>query len=380
MHVRPDSMLEGRTSVVYHAFYGRYCDSPRAIYETLRDRPGMSHVWLAHPDHRAGFPAGVDTVTVDTDEARQALEAADLLVANTHTETEWDKGPHTTYLQTWHGTPLKRIHHDVLWAPPGRLERLDGDVAKWDLLLSPNAPSTPLLRQAFRYDGAVLESGYPRNDALSDPSSDALRRSLRSRLGIDDETVAVLYTPTWRDDEFFTGDSRDVPMALDFERLVDGLEPGHCILVRSHAMMTGRSVPPALPGVIDVSYYPDITDLYLAADALVTDYSSAMFDFAVTDKPIVFYAYDLDRYRDSVRGFYFDLFADAPGPVVQTVDDLVGVLRDLPGVERDFAAAYARFRARYDHLEDGFATQRVLERLGLDTPAAEPARVAASAG
>ncbi len=354
--------------VVYHSFYGRYSDNPRAVFEALQHRLDASHVWLAHPAHQDGFPVGVATVPVDSAAGQEALESADLLVSNTHVEADWHKAPHTTYLQTWHGTPLKRIHHDVLWAPPGRLSRLDEDVADWDVLLSPNAPSTPRLRQAFRYDREVLETGYPRNDALRSVDRDNLRHAGRHALGIVDDVVAVLYAPTWRDDEVFTEDRRGVPMALDLERCVERLGAGYRILARPHSAMTGRSVPPAVPGVINVSYYPDITDLYLAADVLVTDYSSAMFDFALTGRPIVFYAYDMERYRDSIRGFYFDLFPYAPGPVVLTVDDLVAALRDLPGLAREFAAPYERFATTYGHLEDGHATERVLERLGLLAP------------
>jgi CDP-glycerol glycerophosphotransferase len=111
--------------VVYNSFHGRYSDNPRAIYEVLRDRPGLEHVWLADPAHEAAFPPHVEVADIETPEATKALESADLLVANTHTEVAWDKRPDTLYLQTWHGTPLKRIHRDVLWAPEGRLDRLD---------------------------------------------------------------------------------------------------------------------------------------------------------------------------------------------------------------------------------------------------------------
>ena len=134
--------------VVYNSFMGRFSDNPRALYERLCDRPGLVHTWLLDPAHRAAFPEGVRTAEVDTPAARSALESADLVIAGTHTEIEWDKPAGTTYLQTWHGTPLKRIHWDVLWAPEGRLERLQRDVDRWDHLVSPSAAATPLLRQA----------------------------------------------------------------------------------------------------------------------------------------------------------------------------------------------------------------------------------------
>src|SRR4051794_7530973 len=186
--------------IVYHSFGGRYSDNPRAIYEALVERGDHAeHVWLCDPAHAAGFPPGTAVVACG-DPASRLLESADVVVSNTHIELEWRKAPGTVYLQTWHGTPLKRIHFDVRWAPPGRLERLTRDVRRWDHLLSPNAVSTPLLRQAFGYDGPVDETGSPRNDVLSSPARDRIRDRVRDRLAIPRGATAVLYAPTWRDD------------------------------------------------------------------------------------------------------------------------------------------------------------------------------------
>jgi CDP-glycerol glycerophosphotransferase len=352
--------------IVYNSFHGRYSDSPRAIFERLRDRDGLQHVWLAHRDHGAAFPDGVTTVDIDGPDARGALESADLVVASSHTEVDWDKPETTTYLQTWHGTPLKRIHYDVLWAPPGRLERLDEDIARWDLLLSPNPVSTPRLRKAFGYDREVLESGYPRNDLLSSPRASEVGAKVRSHLGIPTGATTVLYAPTWRDDDVLRDTTSDVPFALDPHEFASACGPDQVLLVRAHNLATGRSRMSEIPGVHDVSYYPDVRDLYAAADVLVTDYSSVMFDFAITGRPLVFYAYDHDRFRDSIRGFYFDLLSDdAPGPVVRTQSDLVATLGRLPEVVEEYAGRYREFRRTFTALEDGHATDRVLERLGL---------------
>jgi CDP-glycerol glycerophosphotransferase len=354
-----------RVKIVYNSFHGRYGDNPRAVYERLATIPGQEHVWLAHDEHLAGFPPGVDTVDIDSPRAAQALESADLVIANTHTELEWDKSPGTVYLQTWHGTPMKRIHHDVHWAPPGRLARLDRDVARWDLLLSPNAPSTPRLREAFRFTGEVVESGYPRNDVLAARGGGRRRRKARALLGLDDAATVVLYAPTWRDDEYFSDSSDPGPLPLDVEHLARRLGPDHVLLVRTHTMMTGRVVVPEGSQVRDVSYVSDIRDLHLAADVLVTDYSSAMFDFAVTGRPMVFYAPDLERFRDSIRGFYFDLEPVAPGPVVDDPDDVAHALSDLPALQRRYAERYDAFRRTFCHLEDGMATERVVRHLRL---------------
>src|SRR3712207_9253014 len=108
-------------------------------------------------------------------------------------------------------------------------------------------------------------------------------------------------------------------------------------------MVSDRLDFPEGGAVRDVSAYPDIRYLYLAADVLVTDYSSTMFDFGITGKPQLFYAYDLDAFRDSLRGFYFDFAAIAPGPILETTPQLIAALRDLDAVEREHAGRYAAF-------------------------------------
>jgi CDP-glycerol glycerophosphotransferase len=264
-------------------------------------------------------------------------------------------------VQTWHGTPLKRIHADVLWGPEGLLEHLSLDVDRWDVLLSPNGYSTTTFRQAFRWPGEILEIGYPRNDVLLSPRAAEIRSRVRRELGIEDGRTAVLYTPTWRDDAFWS-DTLQEPLELDVDRFLAELGDDHVLLLRLHYKLTGRLRHRDHPAVRDVSAVADVSDLYLAADAMVTDYSSTMFDFAVTGKPLLFYTYDLEKYRDELRGFYFDLSVDPPGPLVTTTEELLNQLRGIDAVTSEHAAAYARFRQRFCHLDDGRATERFLRR------------------
>jgi CDP-glycerol glycerophosphotransferase len=347
--------------ITWFCFRGLYADNPRALYEAALARGiDATHTWLTLPKARAGFPPGTTTIEYRTPESVAALEGADVVVANDCISLPWTKRPDAVYLQTWHGTPLKRIHHDVPNPKPGWLDAPDRDIARWSHLLSPNPPSTPLLRGAFRYPGPIHETGYPRNDPLSAPDRGEIRARIRRELGLADNTTAVLYAPTWRDDLVWgSGPDFELPIDLkDFARLDD-----HVLLVRLHSMVSDRlALSPDAP-VIDVSDVADTAGLYLAADVLVTDYSSAMTDFAITGKPILLYTYDLEHYRNDLRGFYFDLEQIAPGPLLRTSAELVDALAGVADLAAEYADAYARFRRTFCSLEDGHASDRVLDLL-----------------
>jgi CDP-glycerol glycerophosphotransferase len=362
--------------IVWSCFRGLFADNPRAIYDALLargPRPDITHTWLCTEASEKSFPADVDTVVYRTPESVEVLQAADLVIANDCLSMPWTKRAGATYLQTWHGTPIKKIHHDVQPVREGWLDGATRDIARWDHLLSPNPASTERLRHAFRFGGPIHETGYPRNDVLNSPDRDAIRAKVRAELGIADGTTAVLYAPTWRDDLVFDSGGPGFELSIDLPAFADRLGGDHVMLVRLHSIISGRLVlDPALP-VVDVSAMPDSAALYLAADVMVTDYSSAMCDFAVTGKPLIFYTYDLEHYRDDLRGFYFDLAAAAPGPLVRTSPELLEAIADVGVTAAEHADRYARFRETFCSLEDGAASARVLDLLsGVLAPAAAP--------
>ena len=364
--------------MLFDSFGGRYSDNPRAISEALHRRAApVEHVWVTSDGGRH-LPAYADAVAPGTKRHRAYLEQADAIVANDVLPYPFSKSHATTYLQTWHGTPLKRVAFDVARPRfPGSRRHyeidLGRDVARWDLLLSANRFSTEIFPGAFRYAGPVAETGYPRNDLLLSPERDLIRRRARAELGIAEDVRALLYLPTWRDGDYFS-------LALDADAVGRALGDACLVLVRAHGLLakTGANVA-AHPVLRDVTHHDDLRELYLAADALITDYSSAMFDFALTGKPILLYVHDLERYRDELRGFYFDLCAEAPGPLVRTTTELVSELRDLDAVTERYAGAYARFRERFCHTEDGRASERVVDILLERLEGAPPVPVAASA-
>jgi CDP-glycerol glycerophosphotransferase len=314
-------------------------------------------VWVVD-DPAVEVPAGTRAVARRTEEWHALLGHARGYVANAGAPYWFDKPAGQFHLQTWHGTPLKRIGED---RGPGDFStwrhrrRIAAQAAGWDALISPSPYCSEIFRSAFRYPGRMLESGYPRNDVLVNDGGE-VRRRVRERLGITAADRVVLYAPTWRE---YLGVRTSKPLYLDPERLTAEM-PDTVLLVRGHYNSTGQQdLFTGHDRIHDVTRYPDIADLYLAADALVTDYSSVMFDFVLTDRPVVLLVPDLDRYRDVERGFYLDLETRAPGPLVASTDAVVEVLRgaDAHGAER------AAFRREFCPWDDGRASARVVDDL-----------------
>ena len=349
---------------LFESWRGRYADSPRAISERLRvTHPGLRQVWVVD-DPAVSLPVGVDRVLRNTPGYFIRLSGARYVVSNDMMPRFPGHLPRTSYLQTWHGTPLKTIGFDTRAASfagaQTYLRRLARDVRRWDFLLSPSPYCTGIFRTAFGYSGRVLELGYPRNDGLRAETAAADRQRIRASLGIPATARVVLYAPTWRDDAVAADGRPTLPPELRLPDLIEQLDDETILLVRMHRVVADRLTDRHHPRLRDVSDLPEIQDLFLAADLLVTDYSSAMFDFAVTGRPIVFYAPDLDRYRDQLRGFYLDYAHDLPGPIARGQAELAELLNQPAGWFADYAPRYAEFVARFCPWDDGQAADRVV--------------------
>jgi len=356
-----------RDAVVYDSFLGRqYSDSPRAIHEELvrRDAP-LEHLWVVR-DGRCRVPESATVLREGSRAYHEALARARFVVTNDHFPDWFARRPDQVCLQTWHGTPLKRLGFDVsdMRRTVRRFERRwKQQVANWQYVLSPNRFSTPILRRAYAIEGEMLETGYPRVDVLARADRDVLGRALRRRLGVPEDARVVLYAPTYRDQVVDRRGRFRLDLRLDVERLREAVGRDTVILFRKHHYIVD-AVPATADGFVrDVSAYPDGTELLLAADVLVTDYSSMMFDFANTRRPMLFFTYDLDAYQDEIRGFYVDFHATAPGPLLRTTDELAEALRDLDGVRAEYAQRYEAFAATFCELDDGRAASRVVDRV-----------------
>jgi CDP-glycerol glycerophosphotransferase len=359
-----------RDSVFFVSWKGKQCgDNPLGIAQELRRRGDDREQLWAITDWSVPVPEGGRGVLRGTQEYYEALARSRYLVSNDDMQLPFRKRDGQLYLQTWHGTPLKRIGFDIsnpqFISGTAYFDHLARDVAQWDLLVSPNPFSTPIMRRAFRYEGEICEYGYPRNDLLHRADTPELAGRVRARLGVPEGKKVVLYAPTWRDNQVYSNGRRyRFDMRLDLERAWRALGPDYVFLIRGHHQMADDVPAGMRPGfALNVTAYPDITELFLVADVLVTDYSSAMFDYAVTGRPMVFFTYDLADYRDNLRGFYFDFEAEAPGPLLEASSDVLDAISGIESVAHGYRDAYQRFAAKFCPLDDGKAAARVCDRL-----------------
>ncbi|WP_329368421.1 bifunctional glycosyltransferase/CDP-glycerol:glycerophosphate glycerophosphotransferase [Streptomyces sp. NBC_01483] len=353
-----------KDTAVFAAYWNAdYACNPAAIDQKLRElAPHVKPTWVLKPDPRNRPPADTATVHPGSFGFWRAMARSKYFVNNVNFPTRVVKRPGQVFVQTHHGTPLKRMGVDQVEFPLGAaqmdMELLMHRVDHWDYSISSNSFTTATWDRAYPSTSySSLDYGYPRNDVLVN-ATDADRTAAREKLGLAPDAKVVLYAPTHRD-------YQSVPQPLlDVEHFADSLGDGFTVLVRAHYFNLGTRHG-TTDGIIDVSGHPSVEELYLAADCLLTDYSSLMFDYALLDRPVVIYANDWEVYR-ATRGTYFDIHVESPGPVVATKEDLIDVF--LSGRWSDDTSAKVRteFRRRFCEYDDGRAAERVVRRVFLD--------------
>lgn len=326
------------------------------IRETQMRRPDAK-IRVGVIDYSVAVPAGTIPIIIGTKGWWQALHNSKYVISNSWLPNGFKKQPGQIVIQTWHGTPLKFLGLDRADAGgPGRKAKLTSEANEWDLLVSQNQHSSASFRSAYGYEGEIAEVGYPRNDDLVN-TSDQERRRIRHSLGLADGEIAVLYAPTWRESDKSTSDF------LDVATFAQKLGNGHRILLRGHSVTLRRGSNIDVPGVLDVTRYPNATELMIAADVLVTDYSSIMFDFTVTGKPLIFFTPDFDEYTGGGRGIYFDLVPPAPGPMSTTQEELLGYIHTLDQVKTTYSSAYESWQQRFNAWDDGHSSRKLMDRV-----------------
>lgn len=352
--------VEVEDAIYFESFIGKFCAcNPKAVFDEVGRRDLGLTRYFGVKDHSVPVPEGAVPLIINSLEWWRVRHQARYLVTNDWLHDTYQHRPHQRVLQTWHGTALKLLALDRLQARDKSwfVKMVQAESASWDLLLAENGYSVDLMRGAYDYAGTVLESGYPRNDILTSTDAVGVRDRLRSLLGITPDQKAVLYAPTWREDRTSMVDD------LDLAGLARSLGEDYVVLARGHGNTMRGNAEIAADRVIDVTSYPEASDLYCAADVAITDYSSVMFDFTVTGKPLLFFTPDYDSYLNELRGVYFDLGEVSPGPMLTRQVELADAVRAADEIRRDWSARYDAWTTRFNAWDDGRSSARAVDAL-----------------
>ncbi len=362
-------------TILFISFHGRgYTDNPMALHQYLTANPQYHNYRciyaIKHHRQKKIQIENAKVIEYFSIPYFFYLARAKYWIVNCKLPKYVLKKKNQIYLQTWHGTPLKKLAHDIE-VPEGTtfyrsemsIEEMrstyDNDVSKYTYMISPSSFTTEVFQSAFRINKErLIETGYPRNDILSNYSDEDVLK-IKEQLKIPKDKKVILYAPTWRDNSYNLK-GYTFKLEVNFKKWQERLKDEYIVLFKPHYLIINDF---DLEAVKDFVYFidpqSDISSLYLVADVLVTDYSSVFFDYAILRRPIYFYMYDLDNYRDELRGFYLDIYHDLPGEVVEDED----VLLDKIALKQYDYQVLEKFNQRFNNHEDGNASKRVIEIL-----------------
>ncbi|MFB5661494.1 CDP-glycerol glycerophosphotransferase family protein [Alteribacillus sp. HJP-4] len=358
--------------IVFESFFGKqYSCNPRAIYEELREKyPKYTFYWSIDHRYKDTFKKhGLNTVPRFTLRWFLIMMRAKYWVFNSRLPKWMPKPENTVYLQTWHGTPLKKLALDMdeVYMPGTTTKKYKrnfvAEAKRWNYLVSPNPYSSEIFKRAFKFKRKLLETGYPRNDFLTNYTDEDVE-AIRKHINIPEGKKVILYAPTWRDNEYHFIGMYKFALKMDLDKMRDEFGDDYVILLRLHYLISDHLDIKKYEGfAYDVSNYEDIRELYVVSDLLITDYSSVMFDYGILKRPMIFFAYDIDNYRDKLRGFYFDFEHEAPGPIVQNTEEILDEIRHVNTIRMRYKRECSQFEQRFHSLEDGRAAEKVVKKV-----------------
>lgn len=356
--------------IFFESSVGRnYSSNPKYVYEEMVRR-GLDQEYLcvwSLEDTSLEIPGNAKKVKRARLIYLYYLARAKIWVCDTRLPAFVVKRPETTYIQLWHGTPLKKlaVDLDVLTMSEGmklteykHLFRKNTET--WDYLISQSDYTTQKFKSCFDFKKEILEIGFPRNDILFQKNDEKSINDLKKKFGLPDDKKIILYAPTWRDDQFHENGIYKFVSPLDFDLLQNELGDTHIILVKLHYLVKDSLDWSKYKGfVYECDHLWDIQELYLISDMLVTDYSSVMFDYGLLRRPMIIYAYDFENYRDTLRGFYFNIFDEFPGPIVDDSPALVDSIKNYNF--NDNQNKYKLFLDKFTSFDKGNASSKIVD-------------------
>ena len=364
--------------IIFHTFNGKaYSDTTKAIYKYMQEHneyDDYKYIWaFKDPEKYKYLENNKNTKVVKSNskEFEECLKKAKYWIFNYRAGDHQYPKKNQVFVQCWHGTPLKKLGYDLkgthnaMNSEEEIHKKYKVDAKKFKYIISPSKFASEKFISAWNLEktnmtNKVLEKGYPRNDFLYNFKEDDVKR-IKQELNIPDDKKVILYAPTWRDDQHQAGIGYTYKTEVDFDILQKNLEQEYVLLFRAHYLVANSFEFDKYKGFIyNVSEVDDINELYIISDILVTDYSSVFFDYANLKRPMLFYMYDFEKYKDDLRGFYIDL-EELPGKITKTEADLVEAIKETNNFE--YNDKYKKFNEKYNYLDDGQATQRVVEEI-----------------
>lgn len=366
-------------TICFKAFNGKsYSCSPKAIYEymlTQEQFKDFKFIWVFKEPEKHRYLEKNPNTTLVQDSTRAYLKAmavSKYWIHNYRVSDHIYPKENQIYVQCWHGTPLKKLGYDITKGDNvlNSIEEVrfkyKVDAAKFKAILSPSRFASEKFISAWNLkaigkENCVIEQGYPRNDKLFH-ADEADKLAIKKALGIENvHKKIIFYAPTWRDNQHDSAIGYTYKTEVDFDKLQEALGAEYIILFRAHYLVANSFDFEKYSGfVYDVSSYDDINDLYIVSDLLITDYSSVFFDYANLRRPMLFYMYDFDSYKNEMRDFYFDI-DELPGPIVKDEDSLIEAIRGLDRYMLAYGEKYIAFHNKFNYLDDGHASARVVD-------------------
>ena len=360
--------------VIFISFHGRgYSDNPRAIYEQMKKDERFKDyrfIWFIKNHEKKNIKiAGAEIKEYFSIPYFYYLSKAKYWVINCKMPDYICKKPSQIYLQTWHGTPLKRLGHDIIAPKDATFYRsgmtykqmcatYDIDVARYNYMISPNKFCTEVFQTAFGIDRQrLIETGYPRNDFITNANEEDIKK-LKQKFDLPLDKKIVLYAPTWRDNSYVAA-GYTFELKADFYQWKEILGDDYIVIFKPHYLIINNYANDhSLDGFLySISADAEINELYVLSDILITDYSSVFFDYAVLNRPVYFYMYDLEEYKDELRGFYLDIHTELPGKVYEDEETM---LKDVKNEIYDYS--YLKiFNERFNSEQTGNCAQKVID-------------------
>ncbi|MDC7235215.1 MAG: CDP-glycerol glycerophosphotransferase family protein [Spirochaetales bacterium] len=363
--------------ILFQSYMGQsYACSPKALYIQIcqmDEFKDFTLVWaFRNPDEKVD-PDLIKCKKVKyfSTEYFRYLGKSKYWIVNVRVPDHVIKKKDQIYVQCWHGTPLKKLGFDIddgnnaVYTKKEMADKYANDAKKHNFFLSPSAFASEKFRSAFNLNqlhnhDIIIEEGYPRNDFLFLYNESDVKK-IKNKLNIPENKKVILYAPTWRDNQYKSGYGYTYSLNVNFDLWREKLKEDYIVLFRAHNHVTNNfDFAKYEDFIYDVTQIDDVNDCYIISDLLITDYSSVFFDYANLRRPILFYMYDLDEYKDRMRGFYIDL-NELPGPIIENEMDLISYI--LSSSEIDNQEKFDRFNNKYNYLDDFDSSRRVIKKI-----------------